>query len=251
VGLGGARPKDERLTGDHYGVGVATVKYWVIDTGAFHETEGDEPGQYRDLGNLAYYLATGDGVLRARYDTVAQSAHMDAVGRIESVVPETGEAAVDWRPANFEITPGPKGRRYWEQPYFILNAKRARAYELPSKFADAFNDPDWLSHKIADGFLTRNAKDGKPPLYVREGFVYLMQWEDEYKIGKAVDVERRQKQLARELDRDITVLHRIFSTDYTRAESDLHDKYVDKCLHGEWFALDDDDVAWIMSIDRL
>ncbi|MCP4850810.1 MAG: GIY-YIG nuclease family protein [Actinomycetia bacterium] len=36
-----------------------------------------------------------------------------------------------------------------------------------------------------------------------------------------------------------------------RAESDLHDKYAEKCLHGEWFALDDDDVAWIMSIDRL
>ena len=78
---------------------MTTVKYWVIDTGVLHEAEGDEPGQYRDLGNLAYHLTVGDGVLRARYDTVAQSAHMDAVGRIESIVPETGEATVDWRPA--------------------------------------------------------------------------------------------------------------------------------------------------------
>ena len=234
-------------------MGVATVKYWVIDTGAFHEAEGDEPGQYRDLGNLAYHLTVGDGVLRARYDTVARRAHMDAVGRIESVNPEAGVATVDWRPAGFEITPGPNGRRYWEQnPYFILNAKRARTYELPAKFVDAFGDPDWLSHKIAEGFPIRNAKDGRlPSLVVQEGFVYLMQWEDEYKIGKAVDVERRQKRIARELKRDITVLHRIFSTDYTRAESDLHRKYDDKCLHGEWFALDDEDVAWLMSIDRL
>ncbi len=239
--------------GDRYGVGVATVKYWVIDAGALHEADGDEPGQYRDLANLAYHLAVGDGVLRARYDTVAKTAHMDAVGRIESVDPEAGLATVEWRPADFEIVPGPNGRRHWEQkPYFILNAKRARAYELPSKFADAFNDPDWLGYKIVESFHIRNSQDGRlPSLDVQAGFIYLMQWEDEYKIGKAVDVERRQKRLARELDRDITELHRIFSTDYTRAESDLHRKYADKRIHGEWFALDDDDVAWLMSVDRL
>ncbi len=169
---------------------MATVKYWVIDTGALHEAEGDEPGQYRDLGNLAYHLAVGDGVLRARYDTVVKTACMNAVGRIESVDPEAGEATVTWRPAEFEITPGPNGRRHWEQkPYFILNAKRARTYELPARFAAAFNDPDWLSHKIAEAYQIRNAKDGRlPSLDVQAGFVYLMQWEDEYKIGKAVDV---------------------------------------------------------------
>ena len=237
----------------HYGVAVETVKYWVIDTGALHETDGGEPGQYRDLGNLAYHLAVGDGVLRARYDTIAQSAHMEAVGRIESVAPKAGEATVTWRLAEFEITPGPNGRWHWKQkPYFILNAKRARAYELPSKFADAFADPDWLGRKIIDEFHIRNTTAGRlPSLDTQEGFVYLMQWEDEYKIGKAVDVERRQKRLARELDRDITVLHRIFSADYTRAELDLHRKYDDKRLHGEWFALAADDVAWLLSIDRL
>ncbi len=232
---------------------MPTVKYWVIDTGVLHEAEEDEPGQYRDLGNLAYHLAIGDGVLRARYDTVAQSAHMDAVGRVESVDSEEGSATVDWRLADFEITPGPNGRRHWEQkPYFILNAKRARTYELPSKFVDAFDDPEWLSHRIVESFHVRNNRDERlPSLDVQAGFVYLMQWEDEYKIGKAVDVERRQKRLARELDRDITVLHRIFSADYTRAESDLHRKYADKRLQGEWFSLDADDVAWLMSIDWL
>ncbi len=236
----------------HYGVAVETVKYWIIDTGALHETDGDEPGQYRELGNLAYHLTVGNGVLRARYDTVARKAHMSAVGCVESVDPEAGMATVDWRPADFEITPSPAGRRHWEKPYFILNAKRARAYELPAKFADAFADPDWLGRKIIDEFHIRNTIDGRlPSLDTQEGFVYLMQWEDEYKIGKAVDVERRQKRLARELDRDITVLHRIFSADYTRAESDLHRKYDDKRLHGEWFALAADDVAWLLSIDRL
>ena len=43
----------------------------------------------------------------------------------------------------------------------------------------------------------------------------------------------------------------VVATDYTRAESDLHRKYAETNLHGEWFALDEDDVAWLMSIDRL
>tara|TARA_B110000014_G_scaffold75402_1_gene51510 strand:+ start:393 stop:1085 length:693 start_codon:yes stop_codon:yes gene_type:complete len=228
------------------------VKYWVIDKGVLHKAEGDEPGQYRNLANLAYHLIVGNGVLRARYDTVVKTAHMDAVGRIESVDPEAGLATVEWRPADFEIVPGPNGRRHWEQkPYFILNAKRARAYELPARFAEAFDDQDWLSHKIAEAYQIRSAKDGKPSLDVQEGFVYLMQWEDEYKIGKAVDVERRQKRIERELGREITVLHRIFSNDYTKAEADLHRKYKDKCLHGEWFSLNDDDLEWLMSIDWL
>ena len=231
---------------------MATVKYWVIDAGDFYETDEEEPGKFRDLGNLVYYLAVGDGVLRARYDAVAQKADMDAVGRIKSVDSEDGVATVDWRPAEFEITPSSNGRRHWKKQYFHLDAKRARAYELPARFAEAFGDPDWLSHKITDGFVIRNDKTGdRPSLQVEEGYVYLMQWKDEYKIGKAVDVDRRQKRLARELDRGITLLHTIFSTDYTRAEIELHRKYEDKCLHGEWFALDQEDVAWLMSIDRI
>jgi len=80
------------LLGAHYGVDMATVKYWVIDTGALHEADGDEPGQYKNLGNLVYYLTVGDEVLRARYDTVAQRAEIEAVGRVESVDSEDGVA---------------------------------------------------------------------------------------------------------------------------------------------------------------
>ena len=229
------------------------VKYWVIDKGVLHKAEGGKPGQYRDLANLAYHLTVGDGVLRARYDTVAMKAHMNAIGRIESVDAEAGLATVEWRTADFEIEPGPHGRRHWEQkPHFILNAKRVRSYEIPTIFAEAFGNPDWLSYKIIDAFLSRNNKDELlPTLNVQEGFVYLMKWEDEYKIGKAVNVERRQKRIERELGREITVLHRIFSNDYTKAEADLHRKYKDKCLHGEWFSLNDDDLEWLMSIDWL
>lgn len=130
-------------------MGVAAVKYWVIDNDALHEADGDEPDQYGDLVGLASRLAVGDGVLRALYDTVSQSANIVALGRVESVDPNDGTAAIDWQSVEFSITPGPNGRRHWEQkPYFMLNSDRALAYELPPKFATAFDDRDRLGSSV-------------------------------------------------------------------------------------------------------
>ena len=230
-----------------------TTKYWAIDTGALQGELEENTGHYLNLGNLAHHLWKGDGILKVHYDTISQAAEVEALGVITATNPEEGTATVSWQTAGFEIIPGPQGRRHWEtKAYFILNAQRARSYELPEKFADAFGDNTWLTHKIIDSYYHRNELGGQlPTLDVREWFVYLMQWEHEYKIGKAVDIERRKKRLSRELNRDITVLHRIFSHDYTRAESDLHRKYASKRLHGEWFALEAEDVAWLLSIDQL
>ena len=232
---------------------MTSTKYWVIDTGALQGELNENIGRYHDLGNLAHHLWEGDGVLKVRYNTISQSAQIEALGRATATNAEDGTASISWQAVDFEIIPGPKGRRHWEtKAYFILNAQRARSYELPEKFADAFGDNTWLTHKIHDSYYHRNELGGQlPTLDVREGFVYLMQWEDEYKIGKAVDIERRRKRLSGELNRDITVLHRIFSHDYTRAESDLHRKYASKRLHGEWFALEAEDIAWLLSIDQL
>ena len=232
---------------------MTSTKYWAIDTGALQgELEGNT-GHYLNLGNLAYYLWESDGVLKVRYNSISQSAQIEALGRVVATNAEDGTASISWQAVDFEIIPGPKGRQHWEtKAYFILNAQRARSYELPEKFADAFGDNTWLTHKIHDSYYHRNELGGQlPTLEVQEGFVYLMQWEDEYKIGKAVDIERRRKRLSGELNRDITVLHRIFSHDYPRAESDLHRKYASKRLHGEWFALEAEDVAWLLSIDQL
>ena len=232
---------------------MTSTKYWAIDTGALQgELEGNT-GHYLNLGNLAYHLWESDGVLKVRYNSISQSAQIEALGRVVATNAEDGTASISWQAVDFEIIPGPQGRRHWEtKAYFILNAQRARSYELPEKFADAFGDNTWLTHKIHDSYYHRNELGGQlPTLDVREGFVYLMQWEHEYKIGKAVDIERRKKRLSRELNRDITVLHRIFSHDYTRAESDLHRKYASKRLHGEWFTLEAEDIAWLLSIDQL
>jgi hypothetical protein len=232
---------------------MTSTKYWAIDTGALQgELEGNT-GRYFNLGNLSYHLWESDGVLKVSYDSASQTAQIDALGKVITVSPTEGTATISWQPADFEIIPGPHGRRHWEtKAHFILNVKRTNQYELPTRFAEAFNDDTWLTHTIHDSFHHRNKLGGDlPSLNVQEGFVYLMQWENEYKIGKAVDIERRRKRLSGELNRDITVLHRIFSHDYAQAETDLHQKYANKRLHGEWFALEAEDVAWLLLINQM
>lgn len=232
---------------------MTSTKYWVIDAGALDGALNSGTGYYSNLGNLVHHLWEGDGVLRVCYDATSHSAQIEALGKIAIASPTEGTATISWKPVDFKITPGPNGRRHWEtKAYFILNTQRARAYKLPEKFAVAFDDDSWLTHKVYDSYHHRNELGGQlPSLDVQEGFVYLMHWEGEYKIGRAVDIERRKKRLSGELNRDITVLHRIFSRDYSQAESDLHRKYASKRLHGEWFALEDEDIVWLMSLKHL
>ncbi len=92
----------------------------------------------------------------------------------------------------------------------------------------------------------------KPSLHIEEGYVYIWRWRDEFKIGKALDVERRKKQVTKSTGRKTVEIHRIFSTDYTRAEAELHQKFHEKRIRNdagvEWFALTPEDVEWLKSI---
>lgn len=231
---------------------MATIRYWAISGDFLDDSSGPEPYAYKDLGALAHHLWIGDAVLRSHWDFDDRFASIDAVGGVTSADPTTEFASIDWRPASFTITPGPNGRRHWAtKPHFILSAKRVRAYEFPERLARAFDDDAWLHHRISDAYPVRNPTGERlPSLERREGFVYLMASEGEYKIGKAVDIERRRKRLELELQRDIEVLHAIHCDDYSQAEWDLHKRFADKRTHGEWFDLDPDDIEWFLSKER-
>jgi hypothetical protein len=232
---------------------METIRYWAI-AGEFLDDPLDPvTGAYGELGAIAHHLWVGDAVLHARWDFDERTAHIGAIGRVEATDTANETARIEWRVADFSITPGPNGRRYWAtRPYFILDAKRARAYGLPEKFSTAFEDGTWLTYRISDDYTTRNTTGPRlPSLERREGFVYLMESDGEYKIGKAVDVERRLKRLRFESGREIEVLHCIASADYSQTEWDLHQRFADKRTHGEWFALEPPDLEWILAQTRL
>lgn len=79
----------------------------------------------------------------------------------------------------------------------------------------------------------------------REGYVYVIQAGPYYKIGHAINVSKRLEQYAPKLPWEVTLIHSIQSADRIALESYLHKRFADKRCNGEWFELDEEDVAWL------
>ena len=92
---------------------------------------------------------------------------------------------------------------------------------------------------------------GKAKYVITRGTVYLLQSPHGYKIGKALDAFGRTSYLSLKLPFDVLLKHTIKCADYTRAEQFFHERFADKRINGEWFALDDDDVKYILSVAEM
>lgn len=230
-----------------------SVCVWVID-GSFLEAKSEASSNncYSNLGNLIHHIAVSDAVLVSRFDFEQKAAQINAIGVVKKIDIEQEKVIMDLNPCNFLITPGANGRRHWQKPFFALNADRAYHYEVLKYFADILNDPEWLDLKLKDRSSNHYSSGRKPSLHVEEGYVYIWRYKNEYKIGKAVDIERRKKQVTNKTGRNTEEIHRIFSSDYSRAEALLHKRFQEKRLYGEagieWFLLDPEDVEWLKSI---
>jgi len=83
----------------------------------------------------------------------------------------------------------------------------------------------------------------------RGGFVYLLKSDTGYyKIGHTVNPDNRITTFGVLLPFEVEYDHLIQSPDMRRLESDLHRRYEDKRVNGEWFDLSVDDVAYIKSL---
>lgn len=80
------------------------------------------------------------------------------------------------------------------------------------------------------------------------GVVYLLKCEDRYKIGKTAQIKARVEAIEREIGQAVELIHLISSKDYGVIERLLHDMFLPKQIEGEWFRLDDADVAYIATL---
>jgi hypothetical protein len=83
----------------------------------------------------------------------------------------------------------------------------------------------------------------------RVGYVYLIHSvTGHYKIGRTSDPQNRMKTFTVKLPFEVEYVCIIACEDMHQLEWDLHQKYHDKRVNGEWFQLDPDDVEYIKGL---
>lgn len=77
-----------------------------------------------------------------------------------------------------------------------------------------------------------------------DGYVYLMQFGREYKIGTSNNVERRFRELKTQMPYEGKVIHTITTGDPEGIEAYWHGYFSGKRLKGEWFKLTENDIKY-------
>lgn len=91
---------------------------------------------------------------------------------------------------------------------------------------------------FSDSFGIRRTNNGDP-----SGYVYILRYEDLYKIGQSLDPKRRLAQLQFPFDTELLLVFGV--DDRRKSEELLHHHFAEKRRKGEWFKLNKDDLAAI------
>lgn len=97
----------------------------------------------------------------------------------------------------------------------------------------------------------RDARD--TPRYERQprpGYIYLVEGDRSYKIGKATNVPNRLRSFL-QLPFRTRLIHTIPTIDMAWAEAFLHRQFAHCRLNGEWFDLAPGEVDWVCRIGSL
>lgn len=94
---------------------------------------------------------------------------------------------------------------------------------------------------------TKSANSQKPI----EGFVYLLQAGQHFKIGKSVHFEKRLGQIKLQLPWAVEVVHTIRAADALKVEAHWHRRFTALRRNGEWFLLTEAEVAEFKSVSKM
>ena len=227
----------------------------VTPSGVFPGIEAVSNGVHQFLvGALADYLNPGDGIILYTPNSDFSACDVFAVAEVVGADPESDSCSLDIRRYSSVIQPDTKARHKWrDNPYLCLDKNKVKKYQLLDLFVEAFNDQSWALRPIQDvsmGFAKFDLS--RRTLLPKSGFVYLFKYEDAYKIGMAVDIAKRKKQIESAKKLDLEKLHEISSNDYQRAEATLHGEFA-HCRRGksELFDLSPLEVERILAISQM
>jgi hypothetical protein len=84
------------------------------------------------------------------------------------------------------------------------------------------------------------------------GYVYLLQSpQGAFKIGKTINPKSRYQTFKTSLPFKVDYICLIKTNRMSELEKELHQKFTDKRINGEWFSLSSNDVIYIMSLGEV
>ncbi len=129
-----------------------------------------------------------------------------------------------------------------------IHSRLGKQSELPNKIlVYCEGKPEYSGiTEICRGVATTLKEDSEH--YSKEsdiefGYVYLMKSGRFYKIGRSINVERRNYDIGIKLPEDLTILHKIRTDDPAGIENYWHNRFEDKRKQGEWFDLSNEDIS--------
>ncbi len=96
--------------------------------------------------------------------------------------------------------------------------------------------------------LTAGREYFEPTRKPKKGYVYLLEGGGHYKIGRAKNPHNRSETIGTQLPYPVTLIHVVECADYEDYERSLHRRFAEKRLHGEWFDLSPEDIAYIQGL---
>lgn len=98
--------------------------------------------------------------------------------------------------------------------------------------------------------LSKEIVSRRKPSTPQKGYVYLLKFEgkNSYKIGKTINLEARITQFEIKLPFETQLICAIPSDDITVLEAQLHERFAQQRINGEWFKLTANDVKYIQRL---
>ena len=193
--------------------------------------------------DLFHKIKPKHGIVLSEWDEPDLVGKVIAFGVIKSVNIPDQSAQVEWRTTDVTLKPNPSGRQFWRnKPYFKFAKDVSVRYMLDDLFSEHYPELDGMEF----GGVTGGGASSSESVYQEiPGYVYLIESDHGYKIGKTVNIKTRTSLFSVKLPFPIRLINYAWFENYSKAERDFHKQFAHKRLEGEWFDLSDDDISKI------